>query len=81
MTKDQKLEILLDAFNYYQDRTSLTKKDETELSAFYAELKESIEQSADQTKPKCTQHQFVGVYSGYEVSYLQCLNCPETKPF
>lgn len=42
MTNEKKLEVLEEALNYYQDRTSLTNEDEKELQTFFNELKETI---------------------------------------
>lgn len=42
MTNEKKLEVLEEALNYYQDRTSLTNEDEKELQTFFNELKQTI---------------------------------------
>ena len=42
MTDKKKLEAIEEAFNYYQDRTSLTRLEEKELTDFVYELKEAI---------------------------------------
>jgi hypothetical protein len=42
MTDQKKLEVIEEAFNYYHDRTSLTRLEEKELTDFVYELKEAI---------------------------------------
>jgi hypothetical protein len=42
MTDQKKLEVIEEAFNYYHDRTSLTRLEEKELTDFVDELKEAI---------------------------------------
>ena len=42
MTDQKKLEVIEEAFNYYHDRTSLTRLKEKELTDFVDELKEAI---------------------------------------
>ena len=42
MTDKKKLEAIEEAFNYYQDRTSLTRLEEKELTDFVDELKAAI---------------------------------------
>ena len=42
MTDKKKLEAIEEAFNYYHDRTSLTRLEEKELTDFVYELKEAI---------------------------------------
>tara|TARA_R110000851_G_scaffold32276_1_gene86730 strand:- start:279 stop:578 length:300 start_codon:yes stop_codon:yes gene_type:complete len=42
MTNQKKLEVIEEAFNYYHDRTSLTRLEEKELTDFVYELKAAI---------------------------------------
>jgi len=53
MTDQKKLEVIEEAFNYYHDRTSLTSKEEKELTDFVDELKEAISVTRCSTQLLC----------------------------
>lgn len=71
MTNQKKLEVIEEAFNYYHDRTSLTRLEEKELTDFVNELKEAISVTRCSTqlkdKPKLTFEEWYRTY-GYAKS-------------